>query len=228
MKKIIALLIFFFALFFLQAYIECFIIALIFLFLRDRKQPKIEQKPTRRPPIQQQDNFRDEVQACLIEIENRIDEENQIKAETDLRQFQGRNDVTKEELAEYMFNQRRWDGAYERHLQMQEIAKVCNITDRDIEWVKNQLKGKCCIVRSEEAKAVIDYQKEQGRIENERIIRETLYRLQREQDILDIYDDDVKQMMLQSSYDLIDFCKENLKNYNYEGWLKEKGYGQNS
>ncbi len=226
-KKAIALFIFLFALIFMRTYFICLIIAIIFLLTREKKTPKIEQKPQKRRIPEQETFNRDEFQATLAEVENLIDENRQIRAEADLRQFINRNDVTKEELAEYMFNQRRWDGVYERHVQMEEISKVCNITPNDIEWVEESLKGKCCIVRSEEARAILDYQKEQSRLENEKIIRETMSRLQREKDILDIYDDDVKQMMLDSSYDLINFCKENLKKCDYDTWLKEHGYGQN-
>ena len=226
-RKTTALLILLFIFFLIDAYIMCAIICIIILCSGEKKTPKIEQKPQKRRIPEQETFNRDEFQATLAEVENLIDENRQIRAETDLRQFINRNDVTKEELAEYMFNQRRWDGAYERHVQMEEISKVCNITSEDIDWIEKSLKGKCCIVRSEEARAILDYQKEQSRLENERIIRETMSRLQREKDILDIYDDDVKQMMLESSYNLINSCKESLKSCDYDTWLKEHGYGQN-
>ena len=209
----------------------------IFLFIRRKKTPKIEPQ-TQKKRIPQESTFdHDAYRATLAECENRVRHDNEIRKETDLRQFKGRSDVTKEELAEYMFEQRYWDGIFERRLQMEEIIKYCNLTMNDIEWVENELKhyhteggnvleDRCCYVRSEEEKAVWEYQNEQERARLAMEIPQVEADFQKhlafhkelgfDDDVIQAYENDHKSLM--NEYD------KSIKQCNYDAWLKMKGY----
>lgn len=211
----------------------------IYLIIRSRKQPKIENK--RKRPHETLDTFEIEKQkADLAECEELIAHEEQLRTEADLRQFKGRSDVTKEELAQYMFEQRRWDGIHERHVQMEEIIKVCNLTMDDISWVEQELQHyhfnpnspeqtldfKCCYVRDEEEKAVSDYQNEK---EKYRITSDMRKEEQEFKEHLAFYKelgfgDDVINNFTSAHDKLMNTYNESLRKVDYESWLEKKGY----
>ena len=222
-----------------KAIIPIILILGIYLFIRSRKQPKIESK--RKKTHDTLDTFEIEKQkADLAECEELIAHEEQLRAETDLRQFKGRSDVTKEELAQYMFEQRRWDGIHERHVQMEEIIKVCNLTMDDISWVEQELQHyhfnpnspeqtldfKCCYVRDEEEKAVSDYQNEK---EKYRITSDMRKEEQEFKEHLAFYKelgfgDDVINNFTSAHDKLMNTYNESLRKVDYESWLEKKGY----
>ena len=210
----------------------------IFLFIHRKKTPKIEQQPPKKRIPQPQDNFNlDAYRATLAECEKRVQQDRTIRKETDLRQFKGRSDVTRQELAEYMFEQRHWDGIFERRMQMEEIIKVCNLTLDDVNWVEQELKNyhteggnvlanRCCYERSEEEKAVWEYQNEQERARLAMEIPKAESDFQRnlafhkelgfDDDVIQAYENDHKALM--NEYD------KSLRSCNYDAWLKMKGY----
>lgn len=222
-----------------KAIIPIILILGIYLLVRSRKQPKIENK--RKKTHDTLDTFEIEKQkADLAECEELIAHEEQLRAEADLRQFKGRSDVTKEELAQYMFEQRRWDGIHERHVQMEEIIKVCNLTMDDISWVEQELQHyhfnpnlpeqtldfKCCYVRDEEEKAVSDYQNEK---EKYRITSDMRKEEQEFKEHLAFYKelgfgDDVINNFTSAHDKLMNTYNESLRKVDYESWLEKKGY----
>lgn len=243
-KKDLAIVITLSILYIFRAIIPIILILGIYLFIRSRKQPKIENK--RKRPHDTLDTFEIEKQkADLAECEELIAHEEQLRAEADLRQFKGRSDVTKEELAQYMFEQRRWDGIHERHVQMEEIIKVCNLTMDDISWVEQELQHyhfnpnspeqtldfKCCYVRDEKEKAVSDYQNEK---EKYRITSDMRKEEQEFKEHLAFYKelgfgDDVINNFTSAHDKLMNTYNESLREVDYESWLEKKGYtnGQN-
>ena len=244
-KDIIILVSIAIVLYLLKAVLPLLIIIGLYLFIKNRNTPKIEQKPHRRPIEVEDTSSLDEYRATLAECEELISNEYQIRSETDLRQFKGRSDVTKEELADYMYEQRRWDGIYERHLQMEEIIKVCNLTEHDIEWVEGELKhyhpyrkenasvvyeNKCCLVRDEEQKAIWEYYYEQDRIEVYKRINE-LKKWKQERE----FDHHIGVDQYASYQKMVDYLAQERKKHlikaindlrrcDYESWLKLKGY----
>lgn len=234
-KEIIILTIAISIIYLLKTLFPIFLVIGILLYLRHKNKPKIEQKPQKRLP--QEDTFDIEAyRATVDDCEQFLEGEHQIRQEADLRQFQGRTDVTKEELAQYMFEQRSWDGIHERRLQMEEIIKVCNLTMDDIAWVEQELKdyhiddtvysNKCCTVRSEEEKAVWDYQNERE------MARLTMEIPQVEEDFqkhLAFHkelglDDDIIQDYQDDHNALMNEYSESLRQCNYDLWLTMKGY----
>ena len=212
----------------------------LYLYIKSKSKPKIEEKPLRRPePIKDTFNL-EAYRATLSECENYLDNEKQIRQEADLRQFQDRTDVTKEELARYMFEQRRWDGIHERRLQMEEIIKVCNLTLADIRWVEEELKhyhtegnaivdNRCCYVRNEEEKAVWEYENEQEmsrlkteipKIENDFQKHLAFHKeLGFSDEVINAYEEDHKALM--NSYE------STIRQCDYDLWLTMKGYVKN-
>lgn len=225
----------------IKAILPLLIILGIILFIKSKRKPKTEQKPQKRQH-EVIDTFDIEAQkATLAECEDLIAQDVQIRQETDLRQFQGRTDVTKEELATYMFEQRRWDGIYERHIQMEEIIKVCNLNSDDITWVENELKNyhpradypdfsignKCCFTRDTEEKAIWNYYNEQGRDRTYKYLN-TIKR-EHEQKIAYLksigeYNEEFEKPFNERYKKAIQTGLDSLREYDYEAWLKMKGY----
>ena len=236
LRDIIIVIIAVFIIYALKTLFPILVIAGIYFYFRYKNKPRIEENPPRRP-IQENNNFNLEAyRATLDDCEQYLRNERQIRQEADLRQFQGRTDVTKEELAQYMFEQRSWDGIHERRLQMEEIIKVCNLTMDDVEWVEQELKdyhlddtvvhNKCCVVRSEEEQAVWQYQNEQE------TARLTMEIPQVEEDFQKNlafhkeigYSDDVIQDYQNDHEKLMNEYSESLRQCNYDLWLSMKGY----
>ena len=223
-------------------YILSFVLPLLFivgiyLIIKLRKKPRIEPQQKKKPLSEATVNL-EAIRATYEECEKLVEQDRQIRLETDLRQFQGRTDVTKEELATYMFEQRRWDGKYERHIQMEEIIKVCNLDSDDIEWVENELNyyhsengniliDKCSPIRSEEEKAVWMYHNEQGKNRVNKYL-DTIKR-ERKQEIeylklIGEFDPDYEKYFDNSYEKAVQVGMNNLREYDYDRWLKIKGY----
>lgn len=231
------------AIYALKVIIPLLIILALYLFIKSKNKPKIEEKPQIRP-IEEPFNV-EAYKATLADCEELIRNDNLIRKETDLRQFKGRSDVTKEELATYMYEQRKWDGVYERHLQMEEIIKVCNLTNRDIEWVEEELThyhpfnncettydNKCCLVRSEEQKAICEYYNEKDRIEVYKRINDLKkWKQERQFDIylkIDTFAPEAYERMVNTlareRKKQVLRAIDDLRRCDYEAWLKLKGY----
>ena len=237
-KELIIIILLVIFLYIIKAILPLLIVLGIVLYIKIKKGARIEQKPQKKHT--QIDTLdRDSIQALKVECEDMLENERQLRQEADLRQFQGRTDVTKEELATYMWEQRYWDGIHERHVHMEEIIKVCNLTMDDIKWVENELQhyhpnknnpdftldNRCCYVRDTEEKAVHDYKQEQmiKYLDSEWAKQEASYK---------------QEMALAKEIGatlLFDMIEENHKKSrekfdelyrkcNYDKWLIQKGY----
>jgi hypothetical protein len=175
----------------------------------------------------------------MSDVQQVIDSHNDIIRSTDLRQFQGRSDVTKEELATYMFEQHQWNGAYERKTMMEEIIKYCNLTMDDVEWCMDRLNHytydddpyheyKACVVPSEEAKAILDYNNEQ---ESAKIKQEVIKLIKDHKANLEFIkpddtDGELAKIYTEQFNRTLRLYANQLRQCDYESWLKMKGYVQ--
>lgn len=222
----------------LYKYLPLLIIAggALFIIRYNRKQIPEKPKP-KRPRIEAEPTDYLQVQATVQEAQKVIDEHNDIIRSTDLRQFKGRTDVTKEELATYMFEQHYWNGAYERRTMMEEIVKHCNLSIDDVEWCEERLKHytfeydphheyTACVVMNEEAKAISDYTNEQesARIKQEvrKLIQEHKTQIEFMKEIgtgeklINIHNEQFNKSLR--------FYATQLRRFDYDAWLKMKGY----
>lgn len=222
----------------LYRYLPLLIIAggALFIIRYNRKQIPEKPKP-KRPRIEAEPTDYLQVQATVQEAQKVIDEHNDIIRSTDLRQFKGRTDVTKEELATYMFEQHYWNGAYERRTMMEEIVKHCNLSIDDIEWCEDRLRHytfeydpyheyTACVVMNEEAKAISDYTNEQ---ESARIKQEVAKLIKEHKAHLEfIKQDDINgelaKIFTEQFNRSLRFYATELRRYDYDAWLKMKGY----
>jgi hypothetical protein len=203
----------------------------------NKKSP--EEPPRRRPRIEEESTDYLAVQATMSDVQQVIDSHNDIIRSTDLRQFQGRSDVTKEELATYMFEQHQWNGAYERKTMMEEIIKYCNLTMDDVEWCMDRLNHytydddpyheyKACVVPSEEAKAILDYNNEQ---ESAKIKQEVIKLIKDHKANLEFIkpddtDGELAKIYTEQFNRTLRLYANQLRQCDYESWLKMKGYVQ--
>lgn len=225
-------------------YFTLILIAGIVIYFVRRNKKEIPEPPKKRPRIEAERTDYIQVQATVAEARKVIDEHNDIVRNTDLRQFRGRTDVTREELATYMFEQQYWNGAYERRVMMEEITKYCNLTMDDVEWCienlnhykthpNNPMEYTSCAVRSEEQRAIWE--------ENNRIGREDTYKTIRDLNKLHSdtlrFEDDLNIPKTDAFYKMrddlneqhnqrIQELKERLREYDYDEWLKMKGYAK--
>lgn len=236
-KEVLIIVLIVIALYLLSFVLPILFIIGIFFVIKFKKKPKIEPQQQKKPLPENTVNI-EAIRATHEECEKLVAQDKQIRLETDLRQFQGRTDVTREELLTYMFEQRRWDGNYERHIQMEEIIKVCNLNSDDITWVENELKNyhtdngltltdKCSVLRSDEEKAVWEYYKEQGKNRVNKYL-DTITR-ERKQEIeylksIGEYDPDYEKYFNDSYNKAVQVGIDNLREYDYDKWLKIKGY----
>lgn len=207
----------------------------ILIIRKDRKQIP-EQKPKRQRIDAEPTDYL-EIQATIQEAQQVIDEHNEIIRSTDLRQFQGRTDVTKEELATYMFEQHYWNGVYERRTMMEEIVKHCNLSLEDVDWCEDRLQHytyegdpyheyKACVAYNEEAKAISDYTNEQ---ESARIKQEVKKLIKEHKEHLEFIkpddtDGELTKIFTEQYNKTLRFYASQLRQYDYESWLKMKGY----
>ena len=216
-----------------------FILGIVFLIKRKKRSEKANIPQKKHTQI---DNFQnEELRANLQECNDMLAREKQLRQEADVRQFQNRNDVTKEELLTYMWEQRYWDGIHERHVQMEEIIKVCNLTMDDIKWVEHELQhyhpnpnnpdftldNRCCYVRDMEEKAVHEYKNQQNASQIMLEIANEEHRYKKEVDFLkEIGLDGVLDIHKQGHDKLMNGYNESLRKYDYEKWLIQKGYSK--
>lgn len=228
----------------IAVYIPPLFIVIIFLVVlnltRDNKPPQVE-NPSVSTPVIENPNTIDytTLQAMLQDMQKYIDEDKETIKNTDLRQFMNRNDVTKEELAQYMWEQKYWDGAHERHLQMVEISKHCNITEDDIKWVEQELThyptygrvGKAYAFRNDEAHMIWKENNKESAMQTKELIHE----IDKSKQDADNFDkllgiDKFSGYSKYKAYRDNDYQKmtnrnmNNLRTCDYDTWLTWKGY----
>ena len=170
----------------------------------------------------------DEIRLVAELARKQLDESARIKKETDIRQFAGRNDVTKEEVLEYMFDKDTFVGFIVQQLHLERIQEVCNISDDDKNWITHELWGKTKVNPDSEGQAKRNYiDKKQADLER-KIIKDEI-EMWREM----YYDLECNPIELsnESKRELACKIKEiyqredrDIKHYMYEDWLKMKGY----
>ena len=153
------------------------------------------------------ENNVDKLRACIEKVQGKNQEELEFRRNVDLREFKGRTDVTKEELAKYLWYHQVWQGRREKEIICEEVAKVSNITEDDIRWAMHEhynhkgndgSVGGGHWIRNEEARREIEYRRNKVREfekEFEKSNKETVPK--------------------KEEYEYI---------FYYEDWLRRKGY----
>lgn len=202
-------------------------IGLIFVIdclLSKEKKPKDEIE--KEIPIEEVNNI-DAIRATVEEIEDLNKEDLEYRKKVDLRQFRGRNNVTKQEVADYLWYHYLWEGFHEKRIICQEIIRVSNITQDDIDWVfkehyhhktKAGEEGSGCWIRNEEIRREIEYENEKIRKQD----KENKEFMEREEKWMENFFPEINEIVKEV------YKKENDEKYKYifyyEEWLKEKGY----
>ena len=192
------------------------------LFKSKKKKNKEKEKEI---PIEEENNI-EQIKACVEEIEEKNKEDLKYRKKVDLRQFKNRNDVTKEEVAEYLWFHYMWEGFHEKIIICEEIKKVSNINDEDIKWILNEHynhkskkgeKGNGCWIRDYEIKKIMEYsiKKERERNKNFQEWENKENNLIKGFKELEEINEYIKDKKMDEKYKYI---------YYYEDWLKEKGY----
>lgn len=160
-------------------------------------------------PIEEE-NYVDKIRAHNEKIESQREYEKNYRKTVDLRQFKGRNDVDKKEVANYLWFHKIWEGRREKEIICEEIAKVSNITNEDIDWIMHEhynhqgndgSVGGGHWIRNEETKRELEYERKKTREQNEELNK--------------------KFKSLKINHKMNDKYKYI---FYYEDWLKEKGY----
>ena len=152
-------------------------------------------------------NELDQFRATYEVTKAKQDEKIQVMRDMDVRQFKGRQDVTVDEVVEYMINHSQYIGLEKREYQMQRITQVCNLTEDDMKEVFHQIWGKCKISEDKEGQRLSDYRREQIRKED----RE--------------YEQWSKKVAIKDDLlGKVQYSEEYKKQFYYEDWLREKGY----
>lgn len=145
----------------------------------------------------------------------------------DVRQFKGRKDVTVEEVEDYLWYHKAWEGHHEKWIILDEIMKVCNLNEDDCKEImiehynhkgNDDEIGSGCWIRNEEQKKIQEY-------ENKKYLRE---RNEVDKNI-ERMNQQVLQMCPQAKNILTRSKRKNDDRFryinDYDNWLKERGYG---
>ena len=177
----------------------------------------------------------DQIRAVVEQIEKINNREKEYRRNVDLRQFKGRNNVTKEELAEYLWIHYVWEGRRQKEIICQEVAKVSNLKQEDIDWVMYEhyhhkgndgTEGAGFWIRNEEAKREIEYERKKTReqdledkkFEEQCLAFENKYPKLKELRLNDEKNNKEKLAERQK------IKEKHLYIFDYENWLKMKGY----
>jgi len=153
-------------------------------------------------------NELDQFRALYDITKKKEDVKYQTMREMDIRQFQGRKDVTVDEVVEYMINKSQYIGLEKRSYQMQRITQVCNLTEDDMKEVFHRIWGKCKINEDVEGLKIANYFDD-----NVRKLDKEFEEWQRK------YAIEESQLKEIGKHD-----ESYMKKFYYEKWLKEKGY----
>ncbi len=188
------------------------------------KKPKKLNEEVEEVPLEEEQNI-DQLRALYEKAEKERQKWIEYRRNVDLRQFKGRNDVTKEEVAEYLWYHKNWEGKKEKIIILDEIMKVCDINEEDVKWImkehynhvaENGSIGAGHYIRNEETRRIMEYERKKA-WENDRKIEE---RLNRCDEVMIRRNPQLKERLEKRN-------KENERFeyiFNYEGWLKKKGY----
>lgn len=173
------------------------------------KPKQLKEETEYEVPIEEENNV-DKIRAHSEKIAMQKEYEKEFRKEVDLRQFKGRTDVDKQEVANYLWYHQLWQGRREKEIICEEIAKVSNITDEDIRWILNEhynhqgrdgSVGGGHWIKNEETKREIEYERNKARK----------------------FDEDMKKKFKSLNMDYKIDGKYKYIFY-YEDWLKEKGF----
>lgn len=153
----------------------------------------------------------DQIRAVVEQIDTIKEKEKIYRKKVDLRQFKGRENVTRKEISDYLWYHFIWEGRRQKEIICEEISKVSNINQDDIDWIMHEHYNHKCNdgsigggywIRNEEARREYIYDIKKTRQKDEEWERKT--------EILGL----PKRKHLD----------EYLFIYYYDEWLKMKGY----
>ena len=211
---------------FIKSLVLLGILLLVIQMFRGKKE-RIEKNEDELEVIDTQEHDILRMQAKLIE--DKLNEKKKIMQEMDIRQFQGRNDVSIQEVIDYMIDFSQYIGLEKRTYQMERICQVCNLTMDDMKEVQKEIWGKCRINEDKEAKVVADYYNDLIKqlktkdsywqeFRNWHLAHNTKGNIEWIDKI--ISQERVKEL------EINDKLKDEkmFRRYDYDGWLKWKGY----
>lgn len=143
------------------------------------------------------------------------------KKAIDVRQFARRDDVTNEEVIDYIIAHKRYEGWINICYILDAISLVCNINEENVKEIKKYLWKNVSFNESDEDKKINEYNKEKYRKLDKKIkLNNDLFwnkykgteveRIWQGLEHKEILDEKEKDMLKMTYY--------------YEDWLKEKGY----
>lgn len=186
------------------------------LLFRERKKKEEKEKEV---PIEEENNI-EAIRATVEEIEDINAKDLEYRRNVDLRQFRGREDVTKKEVEEYLWFHHKWEGFEEKRIICQEIIKVSNITKEDIkEVMKKHFEKGGKWITDYELKAEEEYINKKVRKkdkENEKFEEEENKSIKNNKYLMEV-NEIIKGYEKPTN-------EEHKYIFYYEDWLKEKGY----
>lgn len=202
-------------------------IGIIILLKQIKKTEKIEKQEEELEVINPEEHNYIRLETELAN--EKLEEKKKVKKETDIRQFQGRNDVTEEEVIEYMMNKSQFIGLIKRGYQLERISEVCNIDNQNIKNIEHELWGKCKIYEDKEGQKERDLWLEiqRKKISYESPWRETKNRLLKEaktEKDKEIIEKIYTEEYIKEQEETREWDRNKQKFIFYEKWLKEKGY----
>lgn len=216
------------ALNFLFAFISVPILVVVYI---DYKLSNIRKKENVVEEVPQEEENIDSIRALVEKVEQEKQKWIEYRQNVDLRQFKGRNDVTKEEVEDYLWYHKVWEGYQEKWIILDEIMKVCNINEDDCKEIMYEhyhhkgndgSVGGGHWIRNEETKRIIEYERKKNNEKEKEF--DKIYDLDK---IFD-FDSDFKKMLEINKYENERKAKESKYWYinHYEEWLKERGYSK--
>lgn len=176
---------------------------------KEIKEEEIIPEETRNPEI---------IRAVYEDIEERKQKEREYEKSIDVRQFEGRDDVKKEEVEECIWHHQIGAGRKEIELIIRKIIKVCNITEEEGKEIiaEHYLKGRGDWENNEEKKIEREYirkrirEKEKDYKKVDEIIKKVESKIGESEKITKEIKDKKKE---NATYEYI---------FHYEEWLKKR------
>lgn len=207
--------------------IKLIIGVLLFYFLM-KKDKKIEENNEDEILEINDTTSHDQIRMQYELIREKDEERKKFMQEADVRQFEGRKDVTIDEVSEYLINRTQFIGFEKRQCIMKRITQVCNMTEKDMNEVFHQIWGKVKIQEDNEGQRIRDWEIEKGKQEE---LKRTGFWSEFKEQNRKYYktDEEWEKMFPKEKIDELDekeFQKKETiyKFYDYDNWLKKKGY----
>lgn len=193
--------------------IPIIIITTIDYILSKTKNKEIEKEV----PIEEENNI-EEIRALIEKIQEKNEEEKEYRKNVDLRQFKGRKDVTKEEVEKYLWTHYVWEGLENKKIILEEICKTSNLGEENIkEIIKEHIQKGGCWIRNEELRREQEYTRKKAYEEDLKMKKE----LEKSDEWIKKIDKKIYEInMRNKKQENEDF----IYTFNYEEWLKMKGY----